>query len=254
MPDVRVAVISGAATGVGAACARVLAARGYNVLVNYRASAEAAEAVATSCRAEGTAAIAAQGDVAVDADCRRLLATAQAEWGRIDALVNAAGTTRFVPHSDLEAIGEADWQRIFAVNVMGAFQMARAAAPHLRACGNGAIVNISSVSGSLGDGSSIPYAASKGALNTLTKSLARVLAPEVRVNAVCPDYLTGRWLMEGVGPARYDQILGEARAKAPLAEVAAPEDVADAVAWLIQSGRMVTGTQMVIDGGIALGV
>ena len=174
--------------------------------------------------------------------------------GRIDALVNAAGTTRFVPHSDMDALSAADFARIFAVNVTGPFQMARAAAPHLRATGRGAIVNISSVSGSLGDGSSIPYAASKGALNTLTKSLARALAPEIRVNAVCPDYLTGRWLLEGVGQQRYDEVLGDARAKAPLADVATPDDVADAVFWLIEGGRMVTGTQLVIDGGIGLGL
>ena len=222
--------------------------------VNYRASASAAEAVAQQCRTAGAAALALQGNVADDEDCRRIVGAAVAAWGRVDALVNAAGTTRFVPHRDLDAIETADWQRIFAVNVMGAFQMARAAAPHLQASGRGAIVNISSVSGALGDGSCIPYAASKGALDTLTKSLARALAPKVRVNAVCPDYLTGRWLMEGVGAERYDQVLGQARAKAALADVATPEDVADAVAWLIEGGRMVTGTQVVIDGGIALGL
>ncbi len=253
-PGARVALVTGAASGVGAACARLLAARGWRVLVNYRGSAEAAEAVATSC---GAGALAVQGDVAVDGDCRALVEAAVARWGRIDALVNAAGTTRFVPHRDLDAIEAADWQRIFAVNVMGAFQMARAAAPYLRVAGGtpgrGAIVNISSVSGALGDGSCIPYAASKGALDTLTKSLARALAPEIRVNAVCPDYLTGRWLMEGVGAQRYDAILDRARAKAPLGDVGTPEDVADAVAWLIEGGRMVTGTQVVIDGGIALG-
>lgn len=253
-PERRVAVVTGAATGVGAACARLLAAAGWNVAINYRSSAEAAAALAASCCAGGGAAFALQGDVAADADCRRVVDAAVAEWGRVDALVNAAGTTRFVPHADLDAISEADWHRIFAVNVMGAFQMARAAAPHLRASGRGAIVNISSVSGSLGDGSCIPYAASKGALDTLTKSLARALAPQVRVNAVCPDYLTGRWLMDGVGPERYDQIIATARSKAPLGDVATPEDVAEAVAWLIEGGRMVTGTRLVIDGGIALGL
>ena len=254
MTEHRVAVVTGSATGVGAACARNLAGRGWRVALNYRESASAAEAVADSCRAAGSAALAVQGDVAADADCRRIIDAAFVEWGRVDALVNAAGTTRFVPHADLDAILEADWQRIFAVNVMGAFQMARAAAPHLRASGGGAIVNISSVSGSLGDGSCIPYAASKGALDTLTKSLARALAPEVRVNAVCPDYLTGRWLMDGVGSERYDQIIGTARGKAPLGDVATPEDVADAVTWLIEGGRMITGTRLVIDGGIALGL
>lgn len=254
MPERPVAVITGAATGVGAACARLLASRGYDVLINYRGSADGAAATAAACREIGAAALVVQGDVARDADCRRVAARAVSEWGRVDALVNAAGMTRFVPHADLEAVTEDDWQRIFAVNVIGAFQMARATAPKLRASGRGAIVNISSVSGSLGDGSSIPYAASKGALNTLTKSLARTLAPEVRVNAVCPDYLTGRWLLEGVGGKRYDQVLGTARSKAPLADVATPEDVADAVTWLVTGARMVTGTHVTIDGGIALGL
>lgn len=254
MPERRVVVVTGGATGVGAACARLLAGKGWNVLVNYRGSVVAAEAIAEACRADGASALAVQGDVAEDVDCRRVVGAAVEAWGRLDALVNAAGTTRFVPHRDLEAIVEADWQRIFAVNVMGAFQMARAAAPRLRASGQGAVINISSVSGALGDGSCIPYAASKGALDTLTKSLARALAPEVRVNAVCPDYLTGRWLMEGVGADRYGEILDQARGKAPLADVATPEDVADVVAWLIEGGRMVTGTRVVIDGGIALGL
>lgn len=250
-PEARVAIVTGAASGVGAACARLLAGRGWRVLVNFRGSSTAAEAVAASC---GPGAQAMQGDVAMDAECRGLVDAAVSAWGRLDALVNAAGVTRFVPHRDLDAIRTEDWQRIFAVNVVGAFQMARASAAPLRASGRGAIVNISSVSGALGDGSCIPYAASKGALDTLTKSLARALAPEIRVNAVCPDYLTGRWLMEGVGAERYGRILDEARAKAPLGDVGTPEDVADAVAWLIEGGRMVTGTQVVIDGGIALGV
>ena len=247
-------MLTGAATGVGAACATLLAARGWNVAINYRASAEAAEAVAGAARTHGVDAMTLRGDVAEDADCRRMMADVMGAWNRIDALVNAAGTTRFVPHGDMEALDAADFARIFAVNVTGPFQMVRAAAVHLRASGRGAVVNISSVSGAVGDGSCIPYAASKGALNTLTKSLARALAPAVRVNAVCPDYLTGRWLRNGVGEERYGQILDDARAKAPMADVPTPEDVADAVLWLIEGGRMVTGTQLVIDGGIGLGL
>ncbi len=254
MTDRRVALLTGAATGVGAACAGLLAARGWDVAINYRASAAAAEDVAAMARGHGAQAMTLCGDVADDADCRRMVAAVAAAWGRVDALVNAAGTTRFVPHAELDGLDAADFARIFAVNVTGPFQMVRAAAPHLRASGRGSVVNISSVSGSVGDGSCIAYAASKGALNTLTKSLARALAPEVRVNAVCPDYLTGRWLLEGVGAERYEQILGDARAKAPLADIATPDDVAEAVAWLIEGGRMVTGTHLVIDGGIGLGL
>ena len=254
MTDRRVALLTGAGTGVGAACAGLLATRGWDVAINYRASAAAAEDVAAAARSHGVGAMTLCGDVADDVDCRRMVGAVAAVWGRVDALVNAAGTTRFVPHAELDGLDAADFARIFAVNVTGPFQMVRAAAPHLRASGRGAVVNISSVSGSLGDGSCIAYAASKGALNTLTKSLARALAPAVRVNAVCPDYLTGRWLLEGVGAERYEQILGEARAKAPLAEIATPDDVAEAVIWLIEGGRMVTGTHLVVDGGIGLGL
>jgi 3-oxoacyl-[acyl-carrier protein] reductase len=191
MAQRKVAVITGAGTGVGAACAEWFARRGWDVLVNYRASASEAEQVATACQALGADAVAAQGDVASDTDCRQIAALAAGRWGRIDALINNAGTTVFAPMSDLEAVGADEFLSIYKVNVVGAFQMARAAAPLMPA--GSAIVNISSVAGSNGTGSSYAYAASKGALNTLTLSLARNLAPTIRVNAVLPGMIEGRW-------------------------------------------------------------
>lgn len=248
------AIVTGGGTGVGASCALRLAAEGANVAINYRRSATAADEVAAACRAMGVEAIAVQGDVAEDADCRAIVAAAAERWGRVDILVNCAGTTRFIPHSDLEAVTPEIFDSILAVNLKGPFQMSRAVAPHMKAAGEGAIVNVSSVSGMTGDGSSIPYASSKGGLNTLTKSLARVLAPQIRVNAVCPDYISGRWLREGVGEERHDDIMEKARSKSVLDKVASPDDIAETVLWFIKQAGFITGENLVIDAGIHLRV
>jgi 3-oxoacyl-[acyl-carrier protein] reductase len=176
-----------------------------------------AEAVAASCRELGGEALVCQADVSQDADCRRLVAQTLAQWGRIDALVNNAGTTKFVAHGDLEGLDEADFHNIYGVNVIGAFQMVRAARAALTASGCAAVVNVASIAGVKGVGSSIAYAASKGALITMTMSLARVLGPEIRVNAVCPGFIEGEWLAEGMGQAVYDQTRAYLRAKTPAA-------------------------------------
>ncbi|MBU6472374.1 MAG: SDR family oxidoreductase, partial [Alphaproteobacteria bacterium] len=198
----KVAIVTGSATGIGAATAVGLARRGAHVLVNYARSAAEAEKTAQAARAAGAPYGAkvkvVQADVSADADCRRLAEAALAEWGRLDILVNNAGTTKFATAADLDALSAEDFAAIYAVNVIGPFQMARAAAPALKTggqngAGMGAIVNVSSFAAISGVGSSIAYAASKGALNTLTLSLARTLAPEVRVNAVCPGYVATAW-------------------------------------------------------------
>lgn len=247
------AIVTGGGTGVGAACALRLAEKGANVAINYSRSAEAAEAVAATCREHGVDAIAMRADVARDEDCRALVAAAADRWGRVDILVNSAGTTRFIAHADLEAVKPEDFDAIFGVNLKGPFQMSRAVAPHMRARGAGAIVNISSASAMTGAGSSIPYAASKGALNTLTKSLARVFAPEIRVNAVCPDFITGRWLREGVGAERHDAVLADVQSRAALGKVATPDDVAETVLWFIEQAGFITGETLVMDAGVHLG-
>lgn len=247
------AIVTGGATGVGAATALQLAALGCNVAINYSASLAAAFEVAERCRALGVDAFAVQGDVSSDSDCLEIVRRAVDRWQRVDVLVNSAGITKFVKHHDLHGIDADDFHRIYAVNVVGAFQMARAAQPYLKASGDGVIVNVSSISGMVGDGSSIPYAASKGALNTMTLSLARTLAPEIRVNAVCPDYISGRWLREGVGAQVSEEILDAARNKAPLNAVATPDDIAETIVWLVQGARLITGTHVIIDAGIRLG-
>ena len=186
--DKKVAIITGSASGIGAATAVELSRRGWSVLVNYSKSKEKAEQVVKNC----PGAIAVQADVGEDAECRKLAQAAMDKWGRVDALVNNAGTTKFVKHADLDGLSADDFLRIYRLNVVGPFQMARACAPALKAA-KGAVVNVSSVASLLGTGSSIAYAASKAALNSMTYSLARVLGPEVRVNAVCPGYVDTPW-------------------------------------------------------------
>ena len=169
----KAAIVTGSATGIGAAVARALASRGWGVVINYTRSEREARETVAACRAAGGEAVLCRGDVAVDGDCRRLVATALESFGRVDALVNSAGTTKFVAAADMDGLDAADFERIFAVNVLGAYQMTRAARAALEASGDGAIVNISSYSGMNGLGSSLPYAASKGALNTLTRGASR---------------------------------------------------------------------------------
>lgn len=251
MNDRKVAIITGAGTGVGAASAAWLAARGYDVLVNYNRSAAEAESVAEKCRAHGNA-LAVQGDVSADDDCRRLIKTAAEKWGRIDALVNNAGTTQFVPMDDLEALSAEDFERVYKVNVIGSYQMSRAAAPHMNQSG-GAIVNVSSLGAVQGSGSSHAYAASKGALNTLTLSLARTLAPKIRVNGVLPGMIQGRWLKEGIGEENYERVKKQWSDNAALGTVCTPEQVANVIGWLITSADVITGQLITVDAGMSLG-
>lgn len=252
MPPARkLALITGGSSGMGAATAKALAARGWDLAINYRRGADDAEAVAAACRAASATAITVQADVADDADCRRLVAETLARFAGIDALVNSAGVTKFVPHPDLDGLSAADFMTMFAINTVGAFQMARAAAPHLRAAG-GAIVNVSSAAGLNATGSSLAYACSKAALNTLTISLARSLAPEVRVNAVCPGFVEGRWVEAHLGPGHYDDHKARFEKIAPLHTAATNEDVAHAIVWLLDS-RVVTGQLVAVDSGFLLG-
>ncbi|HLG87114.1 MAG TPA: SDR family oxidoreductase [Alphaproteobacteria bacterium] len=247
----RAAIVTGAGTGIGAATALWLAEHGFDVLVNYNASAEAAERTAALCRQAGADAFALQGNVTADADCVRMAFAAEERWGRIDAVVNSAGTTRFVPMSDLGALELADFQRIFAVNTVGPYQMVRAAAPCMKRTG-GAVVNISSVAGVAGTGSSYAYAASKGALNTLTLALARNLAPRIRVNAVLPGMVEGRWLLEGLGEAAYVRTREKFADDAALGRVCTPAEIAETAGWLIQAPG-ITGQLVTVDSGLTLG-
>lgn len=248
-----VCIVTGSAAGIGAACAVGLAAKGARVVVNYSKSEKEASAVAAACEAKGGQAIVVQADVSSDAGCRKLAQAALEKWGRIDALVNNAGVTKFAQHADLEALQAADFQHIFGVNVVGAFQMVRAVAPAMQKQGKGAVVNISSVAGVLGVGSSVAYAASKGALNTMTLSLARALGPAIRVNAVCPGFVETGWLKSGLGP-KYEAQKQLYEAVTPLKSVLMPEEVADTVIWLLEGASKITGEMIMVDSGLHLGL
>ncbi len=253
MPNpTQVALITGAGTGVGAATALALAQRGWAVVINYAKSRAEAEATQAACEAAGAATLLQQGDVAQDADCRALAQAALERWGRIDALVNNAGTTTFAGPANWDALSSDDFQRVLAVNTMGAFQMIRACAPALKAA-RGAVVNVSSIAGSLGIGSSVAYIASKGGLNAMTLYFARAMAPEVRVNAVCPGLITTRWFVDGLGAEGFERVKASYEGAAALGTACTAEDVAQAVLWLIEGARTVTGELLQLDAGMHLG-
>jgi 3-oxoacyl-[acyl-carrier protein] reductase len=250
--DGRAAVVTGAGTGVGRATALALARGGCSVLVNYSRSRESAEQTAAEAAALGVRALAFRCDIAEDADCRAMAEAAKRELGRLDILVNNAGTTVFIPHGDLERVRDEDWDRILGVNLRGPFHCARALRPLLEAAdGGGEIVNVSSVAGIVGTGSSIPYCASKAALNNLTLTLARALAPKIRVNAVAPGFIDGEWLKQGLGAA-YDVARQAVIQRSPLKRVCTPDDVAAAILSLITGSDLVTGALLPCEGGMLL--
>ena len=246
-------IITGSATGLGAAVARRLSSKGGKVVINYTKSEAEANATAEACRSLGGEALLCRADVSDDADCRRMAAETMERFGRVDGLVNNAAQSKIAPHADLEALTADDFNRIFGVNVIGPYQMVRAVTPHMKRQGKGAIVNISSVSGFSGSGSSIAYAASKAALNTMTLSLARALAPEIRVNAVCPGVMQTRWWREGLGEDRYQAFIDNYAETSPLKAAGDPEIVADPVGWLMEGAEHVTGETIMVDSGSHLG-
>ncbi len=248
----KAAIVTGGGTGVGRATALQLAELGCSVLVNYSRSEEAAEKTAEEVRAFGVKGLAVRADVADDAACRDMVASAMSELGSLDVLVNNAGTTSFIAHHDLEAVKTEHWDDILAVNVRGVFQCARAAKGAMEQSGGGDVVNISSVASVVGIGSSIPYCASKAAVNNLTITLARVLAPKIRVNAIAPGFIEGSWLRDGMGEA-YDIMKEVATSRSLLKTVCEPTDIAEAVVGLITGSDMVTGQCLICDAGLLLG-
>lgn len=252
MTDRKVALITGSGTGVGAATALLLAQQGYNVVINYSRSEVEARASQLACEAVGADTLLVQGDVADDAACRALAQAAVDRWGRIDALVNNAGISTFTGAANWDVLDMETFTRIYAVNTVGAFQMVRACAPHLKAV-KGSVVNVSSIAGALGIGSSVPYIASKGALNSMTLYLASALAPEIRVNAVCPGLVTSRWFVDGLGQEGFDKVKTMVESSSPLERASTPQDVAEAIVWLTTGARTMTGELLLLDGGIHLG-
>src|SRR4030088_1919635 len=251
------AVAPGSAPGLGAATAAILAKDRARIVVNYSSSQKEAEQTADLCRTAGGEVVVGQGDVSRDEDCRKIVA-AVAPWGRLEGLVNNAGITKHVAHADLDGLSAEDFPRLFAVNTNGPFQMVRAARSLLEAGAKAAgrasaVVNVSSVAGISGIGSSIAYAASKGALNTITYSLARALAPLIRVNTVCPGYIDTPWFTKGRGEAGAKQVRDMVVGKVPLKVASTAEDVAAVVCFLATSASSnMTGELVRIDAGLHL--
>ncbi|MBI1252540.1 MAG: SDR family oxidoreductase [Alphaproteobacteria bacterium] len=255
--DGQVVIVTGASTGLGRAIAEEVAGRGAQaVVINYARSAEEAQETARRVEARGAQAILCQGDVGEDADCRKI-ADAAAPFGRVDALFNNAGTTTFAPnHADMDAVSMDDFLRIYRVNVGGSFQMIRAARTLLESApAPGAVVNTASIAGITGIGTSVPYAASKGALCTMTRSLARALAPKIRVNAICPGFIDTPWFDRVSNNTANVEKLREAVSRTtPLQVASSAEDIAAATVFLASpASRHITGETLLADAGTHLG-
>ena len=248
MTSRKKALVTGGATGIGRSAVLALARAGYDVAIIYGSSAKAAEDVANEAQALGAATMTLQCDVSDDAAVRQMMGKIDAAWGQLDALVNNAGTTATWTVKDLESLKIEEWDRTFAVNVRGTFQVSRAAVPLLKKGTEPCIVNTASIVGLRPGPQPLPYAASKAAVVNLTKTLAWNLGPDIRVNAVAPGWMEGDWMERMLGE-KYDQLMG-ARAKAtPLKRCVTADDVAEVMLNLIQGMRFVTGEIVVIDGG-----
>ena len=250
--DGAVVIVTGSASGTGAATALCLAEKLANVVINYSRSKEKAEEVASSCSKFGVEVLVQKADVSNDGDCRLLAKVALDKWGKIDGLVNNAGTTQFCPHYDLDGLSGEDFQRIYSVNTIGPFQMIRAVAPAMKESGCGAVVNVSSVAGTQSIGSSLAYVGSKGALNAITVALARTLGPEIKVNAVCPGYIESGWHRRGIGEKATDRMVEAMKKTTPLQAISTPKDIADTVVWLLEGAPNITGELFTIDAGMGL--
>ena len=246
------AIVTGSSSGIGAAVAKEMAKCGCNVTINYSRNEEGARRVAAECEAEGARTLTIQADVSEDEDCRKLVSSTKEAFGSLQILVNNAGATKFCRHQELSGLSKQDFLDIYSVNLVGPFQMTRAAEDVMREAEVAHIVNMGSIAALTGVGSSIAYAASKSALVTMTLSLARVLGPQIRVNAVCPGFVAGEWLKEGLGEKAYEKLKSQYEEAAPLGETATPEAVARSVTSLVGGADLTTGETLIIDGGMHL--
>jgi len=239
----RVAVVTGGGTGIGRAISEHFARHGARVVVNYSRSRDDAEATVKGIRDAGGTAVEVAADVSKQSGATALMAAAESEFGRLDYLINNAGWSQRVPHHQMEDLTDEIWDRVFETNLRGAFYCVRAATPLLKKQPGAAIVNIASVAALMGQGSSMAYAASKGGMVTLTKSLARALAPGIRVNAVLPGFIRTRFA------SWPDSAFDEAEKITPLGHLGRVEDVAEAVLYFCAHAMSTTGETLVVDGG-----
>jgi 3-oxoacyl-[acyl-carrier protein] reductase len=248
--DKPVALVTGAATGIGRAAAIALAKNGYDVVVNYSRSEDAARFTAQQAEAAGARTLIYRCDVSDDTAVRAMVAATKKEFGRLDALLNNAGTTVDVEPKNLDAMTVEGWNRVFAVNVLGLFLVTRAAVPLLKKSPNGSIVNTCSIAGLRPSAQPLPYAASKAAVANLTKTLANALGPEIRVNAVAPGWIEGDWMKRTLGE-NYEGLMARRARYTPLKRCCTEEDVADSMLSLILHNRFVTGEIIIVDGGFS---
>ena len=249
-----VAIITGGSRGVGKATAILLAAKGWNITVTCTRSINDANEVVQTCQNLGVEAQAVVADVSDNQACLDTVDYTIKKWGRLDCLVNNAGTTKFAfNHGDLDALDGDDFLHIYSVNVVGPFQMVKACRQYLIHSDDPNVINVSSIAGIKGIGSSLAYASSKGALNTMTQSMARNLGP-IRVNAVCPGFIQGEWLRKGLGNDTYDAALANTEKTTPLGLAVTADQVAESIYNLMSLSKVVTGETILLDGGFHLTV
>jgi 3-oxoacyl-[acyl-carrier protein] reductase len=244
------ALVTGAATGIGRSAAVALARHGYDVVINYSRSEDAAKETARQAEAAGAKTLLYRADVSDDANVRAMLAATETEFGRLDALINNAGTTVDVEPKNFDAMTVEEWNRVFSVNVLGVFLVTRAAAPLLKKSPNGCIVNTCSIAGLRPSAQPLPYAASKAAVANLTKTLANALGPQIRVNAVAPGWIEGDWMKRTLAD-NYQGLMDRRAKYTPLKRCCTEDDVADSMLSLILHNRFVTGEIIIVDGGFS---
>ena len=248
----KVAIVTGASSGVGAETAVQLAELGASVVINYANTLAGAEETLRRVEAAGAKGVICQADVSDEAQCRHLVETAVAEFGGVDILVNNAGTTTYVPHKELNNLSDEIWERTLGTNLMGPFYMTRAVVPELIKRGGGEVVMTSSVAGLTSNGSSMAYCCSKAALHSMTRNLAKALGEHnIRVNAICPGLIDGRWAAEGWGEA-WEDIKVLVEGQTPLSVIATPADVAQSLLSVITGTDVMTGQIITLDGGFTI--
>ncbi|MBB3131871.1 3-oxoacyl-[acyl-carrier protein] reductase [Paenibacillus rhizosphaerae] len=238
----RTAIVTGGGTGIGRAVSIELAKRGARVVVNYSRSREDAEETVRTIQEVGGTAIAVQANVAKEAEVQTMVTRAAREFGSVDILINNASITRYIAMNDLESVTDEAWDELYQVNVKGMFYCARAAVPEMKKQKQGVIVNLGSIAGITGSGSSLPYAVSKAAVHGLTRSLARALAPEIRVSSVAPGAVATRWW------AGREQQMEQLAGSLLLNRISSPEDIAHMICAVVEQDSL-TGQVITVDAG-----
>ena len=246
-----VAIITGSSRGVGAEVAKKLSSKGWNITITCSNSIDSANEVAKSCELLGAEVLIIKSDVSNEADCLNVVKKTSEKWGKIDSLINNAGTTKFNAHHELDGLSADDFLKLYSVNTVGPYLMIKEAHSLLLKSPIASVVNIASIAGVTGIGSSVAYAASKGALITMTKSLARALGP-IRVNAICPGFIQGDWLKNGLGEEVYEMVKKATEDATPLSLCVTAEQVADSICYFAQDAVTTTGETLLLDGGAHL--